>query len=235
MRFDLYVSKELGISRNKANELITAQGLKLNDTFFKPSFDISSLKELRLELVKPLYVSRAALKLKGFVEELSIDLKGANTLDIGASKGGFVQILLEKGAKSIVALDVGSNQLDEALRKNPLVHCLENTDIRDFKSKERFDYLTCDLSFIGLEKVLEAINALNFNFAILLFKPQFQVGLESKRSKKGLCLDEKQILRARAKFEKQVVNYGWKFLRSSQSKFKGKEGNVEYFYFYAKN
>lgn len=235
MRFDLYASKKLGISRNKANELIATRGLKLNDAFFKPSFDISSLNELRLELLKPLYVSRAALKLKGFVEEFDIDLKDANALDIGASKGGFVQILLEKGAKSVVALDVGSNQLDENLRKNPLVRCLENTDIRYFKSDEIFDIITCDLSFIGLEKVLEGINALNFSFAILLFKPEFQVGLEAKRSKKGLCLDERQITRARAEFEKVVASYGWTLLQHAQSKLKGKEGNVEYFYFYAKN
>ena len=251
MRYDSFVSKRLKISRNKALELIEKEQISLNSLHFKPSFNVANYllsldknlkntddilenKLLSLELREKIYVSRAAFKLKGFLEELNLDIKDKICLDIGASKGGFVELLLEKGARKITALDVGSMQLDESLRKNSKVICLEKTDLRDFKSTVKFDLITCDVSFISLIKLLKYIDNFAKKDIILLFKPQFELGIEAKRSKKGLCLDEEKISFARQNFQKQCEALCWSLRLSKASTLRGKNGNIEYFYYYQK-
>ena len=252
MRYDSFVSKSLKISRNKALELIENKEVSLNSSFFKPSFNIknyllsidkkSDLSEadllnselLKLELIKKIYVSRAAFKLKYFLNEIQLDLKDKICLDIGSSKGGFVEVLLENGVKKVVALDVGSMQLDKSLRENLRVVCVENTDLRSFKSDLKFDFISCDVSFISLLKLLEYIKKKKKKDIILLFKPQFELGIDAKRNKKGLCLDEKEIYRARENFEKECKALCWNFKFSKASELRGKNGNIEYFYYYQK-
>ncbi|HEE9564057.1 TPA: TlyA family RNA methyltransferase, partial [Campylobacter jejuni subsp. jejuni] len=157
MRFDFFVSKRLNISRNKALELIENEEVLLNGKSFKASFDVKNFLEnlkktqdlnpedilltdgLKLDLLSEIYVSRAALKLKNFLEENGIEIKHKNCLDIGSSTGGFVQILLENQALKITALDVGNNQLHLSLRTNEKIILHENTDLRTFKSEEKFE------------------------------------------------------------------------------------------------
>ena len=159
-----------------------------------------------------------------------LNLAGADVLDVGASTGGFVQILLQRGVKSITALDVGSSQLSEILRRDPRVIVRENTDIREFASKKKFDLITCDVSFISLNLILKSLASLAKSALIVLFKPQFEVGAEAKRNKKGVLKDEKAVGAARAKFERLCAELGLVTLHSGACKITGKEGNREFFY-----
>lgn len=159
-----------------------------------------------------------------------LNLAGADVLDVGSSTGGFVQILLQRGAKSVTALDVGSSQLSEILRRDPRVIVRENTDIREFISKKKFDLITCDVSFISLNLILKSLTSLAKSAIIVLFKPQFEVGAEAKRNKKGVLKDEKVARGARAKFERLCAELGLAVLHSGACKITGKEGNQEFFY-----
>ena len=159
-----------------------------------------------------------------------LNLAGVDVLDVGSSTGGFVQILLQRGAKSVTALDVGSSQLSEILRRDPRVIVRENTDIREFASKKKFDLITCDVSFISLNLILESLVRLAKSVLIVLFKPQFEVGAEIKRNKKGVLKDEKAVCAARAKFERLCAELGLTVLHASACKITGKEGNREFFY-----
>ena len=117
-------------------------------------------------------------------------------LDIGSSTGGFTQVALEKGALKVVSVDVGNNQLHFSLRDNPKIELFENTDIREFSYPVKFDVIVSDVSFISLLKIIDKIDKLAKNEIILLFKPQFEVGKEVKRDKKGVVKDEKAIKKA---------------------------------------
>ena len=159
-----------------------------------------------------------------------LNLAGADVLDVGSSTGGFVQILLQRGAKSVTALDVGSSQLSEILRRDPRVIVRENTDIREFTSEKKFDLITCDVSFISLNLILKSLASLAKSALIVLFKPQFEVGAEIKRNKKGVLKDEKAVRAARAKFEQLCAELGLAVLYASACKIAGKEGNREFLY-----
>lgn len=247
MRYDDFVAKRLNISRNRALELIKNEQILLNNRFLKASFNVCTLsdektldglindKSLNLKLLSQIYASRAALKLKAFLEQGGLKIAGKSCLDVGSSTGGFVQVLLENGAKSIVALDVGAGQLSDDLRRDERVRSLENTDLRAFVSEEKFELVTCDVSFISLLKLLTDLDRVARNELILLFKPQFEVGKEVKRNKKGVLKDEKSILRARRKFEKACANLGWILKNESKAHLAGKEGNFEYFYHFCKD
>lgn len=249
MRFDKFVALRLGISRNKALEFIENKSILLNDKCYKSAFEVRNLLKdaqnlsddellrlnfLKLTLLSDIYASRAALKLKGFLAEFPLDLSGAKCLDIGAAAGGFTQVLLEKGAKSVVALDIGTNQLDERLKNDKRVQSVEKTDIKSYKSAEKFEFISCDISFISLKNVLCCIDELAKSLILLLFKPQFEVGISAKRDKCGVVKDEKAIFKAQKEFEKECASLGWLLKGFAPSTIKGKEGNVEFFYLYQK-
>jgi len=224
------VNKGLVYSRNKAKELIKEGKVKVNDKIIKkPSFKVDNSN--KIEILEKTYVSRAAKKLKCYLDKYDFDLKNKLVLDIGSSTGGFSEVCLEKGAK-VVAVDVGDNQMHESLRDK--VELFENTDIRDFSYPKKFDMIVSDVSFISLLKILKKINSLiEKGDIILLFKPQFEVGREAKRDKKGVVVDEEAIKKARENFEKEAKKY-WKLLRSEEACIKGKEGNKEFVYHFLK-
>ncbi|WP_086232125.1 23S rRNA (cytidine-2'-O)-methyltransferase TlyA [Campylobacter devanensis] len=233
MRADLAVSKALNISRNQAAGLIE-NGVVLTDSKIikKASQEID--KDQIIEIKSQIYVSRAALKLAGFLDEIKLNLKDKIALDIGSSTGGFVQILLENGIKQVTALDVGTMQLSANLRDDSRVIVQENRDIRDFVSEFKFDLITADVSFISLLNIIMHIDRLALDDIILLFKPQFEVGINAKRTKNGVVKDEKAINKAMINFETQCNALGWKLIKKSESKIKGKEGNIELFYYFKK-
>lgn len=233
MRFDLFAAQELNISRNKASELIKEGKILLNgEAQTKPSIEVS--EDSKINLTDEIYVSRGALKLKSFLSEYDLEILGKTALDIGSSTGGFTQILLLNGAAKITALDVGSDQLDVSLRMESKITLLENCDIRKFQSKDKFDIITCDVAFISVLEILKDIDRLAGGDIIILFKPQFEVGLGIKRNKKGVVKDEKAIAKARAEFEIEAANLGWILRKSSECEVKGKEGNAEFFYAFNK-
>lgn len=228
MRFDQFVAKKFNISRNKALNLIKTDKVFLNNSIInEPSFNVNSGEIL---LKDQIYVSRGALKLKPFLDELNLNLNSLNALDVGSSTGGFVEILLQKGVKKVVALDVGTMQLDENLRTDCRVMVSENTDIRDFKCDVKFDIITCDISFISLKNVIQNLKNLSNGIIITLFKPQFEVGINVKRNKKGVVIDKKAINLAKKDFELLCLNLGLKLILTKECEISGKNGNKEYFY-----
>lgn len=233
-RLDKFLyEKSLAKSRNQASELIKDGFVQVNSKIVKkPSFLVN--EDDKIEVLKKADVSRAAKKLRGFLEGADF-IKDSVCLDVGASTGGFTQVLLEKGALKVYALDVGKSQLDESLKTNSKVVNLEKTDIRDFKSDKKFDIVTCDLSFISIEKIIYDLDRLSKRDLIILFKPQFEVGKDIKRDKRGVVLDKNAIKKAMENFEKVADSLKWRLFRKEESKVKGKEGNVEYFYHFKKD
>lgn len=222
------VERGLVASRNRAQEAIKSGFVLIDgEVLQKPSLNVEAHHKLLLK--EPLYPSRAGLKLKGFLDAHGLAMRGEQVIDIGASKGGFTQVALDYGAKSVTCVDVGSAQLDAKLCENPRVKVYENTDIRDFKTDFCFDTALCDLSFIPLEMVLGSIDRLFQTRAILLFKPQFEVGRDAKRTKKGVVSDDSIITAKREEFIEQCLEMGWVLEYESESKLKGKEGNREFF------
>ncbi|OJJ28565.1 23S rRNA (cytidine-2'-O)-methyltransferase TlyA [Campylobacter concisus] len=236
MRFDNYVASVLNISRNKASELIKSGKVLTNgEICTKVSSEVS---EAKISLLDEIYVGRGALKLKSFLEAIKFDLTGKNALDIGSSTGGFMQILLERSVKSVTGVDVGTDQLDASLRSDERVKIYEKTDIREFAKQEqdKFDLITCDVSFISLAEILPAICELSSenSFIITLFKPQFEVGVGVKRNKKGVVTDMKAINLAMKRFEVMANSLGFKMIVCKECEVRGKEGNAEFFYAFNK-
>jgi len=227
MRLDEYLVKNNFVeSRNKAKELIKSGKIKVDRKIVtKPSLDI---EKAEIEILEKVYVSRAAWKLKNYLDKYNISFEGKSVIDVGSSTGGFSEVSLEKGARSVTCVDVGNNQLHPKLRNDKRVKVFENMDIRDFESKEKFDILVSDVSFISLLKIFDKLKTLSDEM-ILLFKPQFEVGKEAKRDKRGVVLDKEAIKKARENFEEKI-NKEFEIIRSEESSIKGKEGNIEYIY-----
>lgn len=235
MRLDQYLTKKFDIqSRNKASELIKSKKVQVdNKIITKPSFIVEEQVDIKI-LEDDFFVSRAAYKLKYFLDEININIKNLNALDIGSSTGGFTQTLLNNYVNSVTCVDVGSNQLHEKIKNNKKILFYENTDIREFKSNEKFDLVTCDVSFISILNIIEDINRLAKNKIIILFKPQFEVGKNIKRDKKGVVKDKKAILKARERFIDTTKILNWNLKYSSYSKIQGKDGNEEELFYFDK-
>ncbi|MFA5454349.1 MAG: TlyA family RNA methyltransferase [Sulfurimonas sp.] len=234
-RLDNYlVENGLCESRNKAQALIKEGFVSVNgEQIIKSSYALKESDKVAVKEHKE-YVSRAAFKLSAFLDELSLDVKGMSALDIGASTGGFTQVLLECGVAEVTAVDVGREQLHVSLKNDERVHSYESCDIREFESEKKFDIVVSDVAFISLLYILDDVDRLAKNKIILLFKPQFEVGREAKRDRNGVVTDEKAILNAMIKFEDACRFKGWRLVLKSASKLTGKEGNLEYCYFFEK-
>lgn len=209
---------------------------------------------LRLQEEPKKFVGRGGDKLEGFISQFSGALeafKGNWCLDVGASTGGFTDCLLKHGAKSVVAVDVGFNQLDWSLRTDPRVVCLERTDARQltwtyldsldkslWKSLEwaelrekRFSMIVADVSFISLKLILPSLKALMAPqaWAIVLFKPQFELSADQVGSG-GIVSNEGVIQTALEGFRDWCGAEGWVVKGLSPSVLKGHDGNQEYFF-----
>jgi 23S rRNA (cytidine1920-2'-O)/16S rRNA (cytidine1409-2'-O)-methyltransferase len=234
MRLDKYlVEKGYFESRNRALDAIKRGKVFVDGVVAKASYKCDETTNIDIDKEK-FYVSRAAKKLELFLEEYPMELKGKQALDIGSSTGGFVQILLENKVASVACVDVGSNQLHHSLRGNERVDIFEERDIRDFISEKPFEVVTCDVSFISILQIVDAIDRLSSGDMILLFKPQFEVGRGVKRDSRGVVVNQEAIKEAIDKFEAKTVELGWKLCYSTPSKLAGKSGNIEYIYHFKK-
>jgi len=236
MRLDKYlVEQGFFESRNRALEAIKAGQVQVAGRSAKASTPVDAGSQVEVTQAK-FYVSRAAHKLEGYLEVYPLDLAGRRALDIGSSTGGFTQVLLEQGVAGVDCVDVGRDQLHVSLRDDPRVGVYEQTDIREFRSDTLYDVIVSDVSFISLLYIVDSIERLAAEGAdiILLFKPQFEVGKEAKRDRRGVVTDETAITDAMQRFKSTTHDLGWKMLRKAPSVLSGKEGNLEWVYHFYK-
>lgn len=196
----------------------------------KPSEKISLDARIEAEREHP-WVSRAGLKLAHALGVFDADVRGLPCLDVGASTGGFTEVLLANGAKSVVAVDVGRDQLHARVRQDPRVTSLEETDARALTREsvpEPPQLIVCDASFISLHKLLGVPLSLAAENAqlIALFKPQFEVGRENI-GKGGIVTDPDATARAEQAFVDWLTAQGWHIKARADSPIKGGDGNAE--------
>ena len=235
MRLDAYLVEHNEVqSRNKAQEIIDKSLVLVNGKSDKKNSYNVQQNDVVEVLESHRFVSRAGEKLFRFLEENPLHVQGCEALDVGSSTGGFTQVLLESGVKSVTCVDSGSDQLHESLRIDERISLFEKTNINDFTSQKKFEIITCDVSFVSVINVMDSINNLAKDMIIILFKPQFEVGVGAKRDKKGVVKDALAISLARKKFEINASMLGWQLVVVEESKVKGKEGNAEFFYVFKK-
>lgn len=176
-----------------------------------------------------LFVSRAALKLASVSDNLGLDFRGKLVLDVGSSTGGFSEFALSRGARKVIAVEVGTEQMHSKLRSDSRIELHEKMDIRDFKPQETPDIVLADVSFISLRQILPAVaNMANKNTVIVaMLKPQFEAGPADVR--KGVIKNDRVRRRILKDFELWARN---DFLIKSKadSEIAGAKGNQERFY-----
>lgn len=230
----LLIERGIFESRAKARAAIEAGNVKADGkTVAKPSQKFDADVEILAKAAHP-YVSRAGLKLAHGLSVFEIDIEGRHCLDIGASTGGFTQVLLEAGATHVDAVDVGREQLHASLVSDKRVTNLENHDARTLNRGILTgvpDIVVCDASFIALEKLLErplSLAALDAVF-IGLFKPQFQVGRKNI-GRGGIVTDDEAIKTAWLNFSAWLNGIGWQIQKKADSPILGGDGNREYLF-----
>ncbi|HOT29445.1 MAG TPA: TlyA family RNA methyltransferase [Candidatus Ozemobacteraceae bacterium] len=236
MRLDqCMVARGLCESRAKAQDLIRSGAVSVaGKVVTRPAHETGGEEAIAISADVPAYVGRAALKLKPVLAGGLIDVRGKRCLDVGASTGGFTQVMLEFGAAAVVALDVGSGQLHPSLRADPRVISRENCDLRRFDDADGFDVVTADVSFISLVRLLPDLDRLARGALVLLFKPQFEVGPDARRNRAGVVRDAAAVASARRAFEAEAARIGWRLVSAKPSDLPGRDGNLEYVYVFDK-
>jgi 23S rRNA (cytidine1920-2'-O)/16S rRNA (cytidine1409-2'-O)-methyltransferase len=234
----ILVDRGLADSRTKAQALVMAGAVLVNEQLIhKPSELFSHDANIRIkESATQRYVSRGGIKLEAALREFNIDIDGFVCLDVGASTGGFTDCLLQHGARKVVALDVGHNQLDWKIRNDPRVEVREQVNARhlapsDFPGK--FDLITVDVSFISLTKILPAVAPLltKGGRIVALIKPQFEVG-KGEVGKGGIVKDPLQRQRVISEINRFAQSLRLQVTGVIESPLKGADGNVEFLALY---
>jgi len=236
----LLVDRGLAESRTKAQAMVMA-GVVLVDEqrVEKPSQQFEANSSIRVkggDDPTSRYVGRGGLKLEAALREFHIDVTGFVCLDVGASTGGFTDCLLQHGARKVVALDVGHNQIDWRLRNDPRVEVREGVNARHLRAEDfsqRFDLAVIDVSFISVTKVLPAIVPLLIGTGsiVTLIKPQFEVG-RGEVGSGGIVRDASKRLRAVEDVNGFAKSLGLNAVGVIESPITGAEGNVEYLVHY---
>jgi 23S rRNA (cytidine1920-2'-O)/16S rRNA (cytidine1409-2'-O)-methyltransferase len=227
----LLVERGLFESRAKAQAAIAAGRVTADDIVIaKPSDEVSAEAVLSAESAYP-YVSRAGIKLAAALDLLGFDPCGHVCLDVGASTGGFSEVLLARGARRVYAVDVGHGQLHPRLRMQPEIVSIEGTDIRALdpaQLSERPDFVTIDVSFISLKLVLAPSLALVEAPAhlVALIKPQFEAGRGAL--KKGIVRDPLVWAATCTEVASAIERLGWRVVGTFPSPLRGADGNREF-------
>ncbi len=235
----LLVERGLAESREKAKTVIMAGVVLVNGQVEDKSgscFSEDVSIEIRGKGLK--YVSRGGLKLEKALEVFNPGLKDSICLDIGASTGGFTDCMLQNGAKKVYAVDVGYGQLSWKLRTDGRVVPMEKTNFRYIKPgdlPEEPDFVSCDVSFISLSKILPAAYGImkEGGRMVCLIKPQFEAGRE-KVGKKGVVRDPKVHEEVISDVIKYAGDCGFSVLGLDFSPIRGPEGNIEYLLYISK-
>jgi 23S rRNA (cytidine1920-2'-O)/16S rRNA (cytidine1409-2'-O)-methyltransferase len=223
------VASGLTSTRSQAESYIKLGYVKVGGkTITKTGFLVNENDKLNLT-IKEQYVSRAALKLASVAKKLNLDFRNKVVLDVGSSTGGFSEYALKHGAQKVIAVEVGTNQLHPSLQANPNIELHEQTDIRNFNTKETIDMVLADVSFISLREILPAIAKLSnkhTNIAVML-KPQFEAG--ANQINKGVIKNDTMRRKIFKDFELWSKK-DFKILDKADSEIAGSKGNQERFY-----
>lgn len=236
----LLVNRGMVESREKAKAVIMTGNVFVNDQREDKAgqkFPEEVCIEIRGKKLK--FVSRGGYKLDKAISVFPIELKDQVCMDVGASTGGFTDCMLQNGAAFVYAVDVGTNQLAWKLRQDERVRSMEKTNIRYVTPEdigELVDFVSIDVAFISLTKVLEPVKALMKEGAsmVCLIKPQFEAGRE-KVGKKGVVRDKKvhlEVIEHVLAFAQQM---GFGIQNLDFSPIRGPEGNIEYLVYMCKN
>ena len=229
----LLVKNGLAESREKAKAVIMAGEVFVEgqrEDKAGQTFPVTAQIEVRGKKMK--YVSRGGYKLERAMMSFSIELEGKTCMDVGSSTGGFTDCMLQNGARYVYAIDVGTNQLAWKLRQDERVRSMEKTNIRYVELAdigETVDFVSVDVAFISLTKVLTPVKALmrEKGQIVCLSKPQFEAGRE-KVGKKGVVRDKAVHLEVLEHFLDHAKAAGFGVLGLTFSPIRGPEGNIEY-------
>jgi 23S rRNA (cytidine1920-2'-O)/16S rRNA (cytidine1409-2'-O)-methyltransferase len=232
----LLVERGLAASRERARALVLAGQVRVNgQPAGKAGTPVALDAQIELLTADHPYVSRGALKLEHALRTFDVDVTGRLALDIGASTGGFTDVLLQRGAARVVALDVGHGQLDWRLRNDPRVVVIERTNARTLTVEQlppdarSFGIVTIDVSFISLRLILPVVPPLvaGGGDVIALVKPQFEAGREEVR-KGGIVHDDDVRSRVLEEVADAAVALGLTRAGHAESPIAGMEGNREF-------
>jgi len=229
----LLVERGLAETRAKAQALILAGAVFSGDRKLdKAGTAYTDDTPLEVKSRDHPWVSRGGIKLAHALDHFAIDVAGFIALDVGASTGGFTDVLLQKGAAKVYAVDVGHGQLAWKLRQDPRVAVLERVNARYLTAEqvpEPPDIVVCDASFIGLETVLPAALGLAKPQAqlVALIKPQFEVGPE-RVGKGGVVRDPALHREVCERIAAWLTGRGWDVAGIVESPIRGPEGNIEF-------
>jgi 23S rRNA (cytidine1920-2'-O)/16S rRNA (cytidine1409-2'-O)-methyltransferase len=234
MRADVFlVEQGYAKSRSEAQAAIKAGLVRANgEALSKPSQTIAAGAVIAYAKPHP-YVSRGGVKLAAALDHFGLSPEGRICLDLGASTGGFTQVLLQRGAARVYALDVGHGQMDQSLMQDPRVSVQDGVNVRDLAPADLprpVTAITADLSFISLKLALPPALALADAgaWAVALVKPQFEVGRQAV-GKGGIVRDDALRLAAVSGMEEFVAaQSGWQVLGQIESPIAGGDGNIEY-------
>lgn len=236
----ILVNRGLAPSREKAKALIMAGNVFVKgqrEDKAGTGIDVNADISIKGKTLK--YVSRGGLKLEKAIDVWSPLIKDKICIDVGASTGGFTDCMLQNGAKRVYAIDVGTNQLAYSLRQDERVVCMEKTNIRYVTEEdipEKADFVSIDVAFISLKKVLVPVYALMKDEAciVCLIKPQFEAGRD-KVGKKGVVRDKNVHLEVVNDIIRYADELGYKILGLEYSPIRGPEGNIEYLLYMRKS
>ncbi|RUW22846.1 MULTISPECIES: TlyA family RNA methyltransferase [unclassified Mesorhizobium] len=232
---ELLVGRGLFASRSRARDAIERGTVSVDGSVArKPGQSVAPDCRVAIDDPAQAYVSRAALKLIAGLDRFGLDPSGSEALDIGASTGGFTQVLLERGAAHVTAIDVGHGQMHPDIAGDPRVMMIEGLNARDLTTADLGgripDFLVCDVSFISLKLALPPALALAGEGARALFlvKPQFEAGREAI-GKGGLLRNPSDAERIAASLRDWLSGIpGWRVLGLHPSPIEGGDGNREF-------
>jgi 23S rRNA (cytidine1920-2'-O)/16S rRNA (cytidine1409-2'-O)-methyltransferase len=235
MRLDSHLAQRgLARSRTDAQNLIAQGCVRVNgEAATRPSRPVAEGDRIEVSATEARYVSRAGYKLEGALDRFQVEVAGRRCLDLGVSTGGFTDCLLQRGAASVCAIDVGHGQTAARIAGDARVVLREGVNARFLTPDEfdgAFDLVTVDLSFISLTLVLPAIRALlaPSGECLALVKPQFEVGAEGL-GKGGIVRDPARRAQAVERVATAAAAAGLRAVDRMESPIAGGDGNVEYF------
>lgn len=224
------VARKIVPTRSQAESFIRLGQATVNGKVVtKAGALVSEADDIRLSAAEQ-YVSRAGLKLASVAKVLKLQLVDKVMLDVGSSTGGFTDYALKHGAKKVLAVEVGTNQLHPSLHGDPRIELHEKTDIRDFRTTEHIDVVVIDVSFISLRDILPAVARLSGSSTVIvaMVKPQFEA-TSSGMKHKGVIKNDRMRRDILKDFEAWSQSL-FKIIDKSDSEVHGSKGNVERFY-----